>query len=54
MRELLKNLSGESIDALPLHDSLIYDNRYKGKVEEIMKETYQSITGNDIGIKTLL
>jgi len=54
MRKLLKNLSGKGINALPLHDSLIYDNKYKGRVEDVMRKTYQSVTGNDIGIKTLL
>lgn len=53
---ILKTVMGEliekGIDAVPLHDAVIYDADHEGTVEQIMKDKYRIYTGNDIAVKS--
>ncbi len=53
MKGVLEDLSKSNIKALPLYDAVIYDYRYEGVVEKIMKYRYKSYTGNEIYVKTV-
>ncbi len=52
IKEVLDELYRKDIDALPLHDAIIYNEKHEGIVERVMKETYKSVTGNNIIVKT--
>jgi hypothetical protein len=52
MKMVLHKLKAENINAVPLHDGVIYDSAYTGTVENIMKKTYEDVTDNKIIVKT--
>jgi len=50
--DAVKKAQERSINAIPLHDGVIYDAKDEGTVERIMKGAYESFTGNEIAVKT--
>lgn len=51
MRNILRELEAKKINGLPLHDSVIYDARFKNQVEKTMVGSYKKLTKRPIKVK---